>query len=187
MFEQRKAHGLSNQNSIALRDRLCLENIVSAMELLEISSDKILSPFNEYTDESQELSTLQPREESNQKHFSLMDLKNTEDSTLADFQQINSNFDSLLEMKQIELRQISEATEFPRRTSQARSENFCEITQDSRMQQQIIPNVTRIKIEKVRALRRAHAKQEMADMNRQKKKKSTTNMLVFNIDYDETD
>jgi hypothetical protein len=55
------------------------------------------------------------------------------------------------------------------------------------MHQQIIPNVTRIKIEKVRALRRSHAKQEMANLNRQKKKKSTANMLVFNIDYDETD
>ena len=35
---------------------------------------------------------------------------------------------------------------------------FNNATQDSRMQQQIIPNVTRIKIEKLRALRRYQAK-----------------------------
>jgi hypothetical protein len=96
-------------------------------------------------------------------------------------------FDELLEMRKIELRQIPEATECPKSHSEAGLENYENITQDSRMQQQIIPNVTRIKIEKVRALRRSHAKQEMANLNRQKKKKSTANMLVFNIDYDETD
>ena len=69
-------------------------------------------------------------------------------------------------MNNIELRQIQDATDFPRDLKKFQEENFSEITQDSRMQQQIIPNVTRIKIEKVRALRRFHAKQEMADLNR---------------------
>ena len=55
------------------------------------------------------------------------------------------------------------------------------------MHQQIIPNVNRIKIEKVRALRRLQAKQELIYENKLKKKKSTNNILVFNLDEDETD
>lgn len=51
----------------------------------------------------------------------------------------------------------------------------------------MIPNVARIKIEKIRALRRSKAKQEMVSINLQKKKKSTANILVFNIDEDNSD
>ena len=64
---------------------------------------------------------------------------------------------------------------------------FRHVTQESRMHQQIIPNVNRIKIEKVRALRRHQAKQELIYENKLKKKKSTNNILVFNLDDDETD
>ena len=55
------------------------------------------------------------------------------------------------------------------------------------MQQQMIPNVTRIKIEKVRALRRNQAKNECIQLNLSKKKKSTNNILYFNIETDEQD
>ena len=51
----------------------------------------------------------------------------------------------------------------------------------------MIPNVTRIKIEKVRALRRNQAKNECIQINLLKKKKSTNNILYFNIETDEQD
>ena len=61
---------------------------------------------------------------------------------------VKRNFTNLLAIQGIELRDVdSEKT-------------YDKITQDSRMQQQMIPNVTRIKIEKVRALRRNQAKNE---------------------------
>lgn len=69
----------------------------------------------------------------------------------------------------------------------AATSEFRHVTQESRMHQQIIPNVNRIKIEKVRALRRSQAKQELIYENKLKKKKSTNNILVFNLDEDETD
>ena len=47
--------------------------------------------------------------------------------------------------------------------------------------------MNRIKIEKVRALRRLKAKQESIYENKLKKKKSTNNILVFNLDQDPTD
>ena len=55
------------------------------------------------------------------------------------------------------------------------------------MQQQIIPNVNRIKVEKGRAIRRYQAMHKQMEINRQKKKKSTTNLLLFNIDSDDQD
>jgi hypothetical protein len=64
---------------------------------------------------------------------------------------------------------------------------FNNATQDSRMQQQIIPNVTRIKIEKLRALRRYQAKHQLMMHNRAQKKKSSINLLVFNLDDDPVD
>ena len=64
---------------------------------------------------------------------------------------------------------------------------FNNATQDSRMQQQIIPNVTRIKIEKLRALRRYQAKHQRTLHNRAQKKKSSINLLVFNLDDDPVD
>ena len=64
---------------------------------------------------------------------------------------------------------------------------FNNATQDSRMQQQIIPNVTRIKIEKLRALRRYQAKHQLMMQNKANKKKCSTNVLVFNLDDDPVD
>jgi hypothetical protein len=85
------------------------------------------------------------------------------------------NFTKLLSIEDTELRDISG------------EDKYKMITQESRMQQQMIPNVTRIKIEKIRALRRLQAKHEMVQINLQKKKKSTTNILIFNIDEDNQD
>lgn len=85
---------------------------------------------------------------------------------------VRKNFSKLLEIDGIELRDIQS------------TKSYDKITQDSRMQQQMIPNVTRIKIEKIRALRRNQAKQECVQINLSKKKKSTNNILYFNIDTD---
>ena len=92
--------------------------------------------------------------------------------------QLILNIDNLMNVQNIELRDINnplgnnqnevEASNMVRRSNEnfedvafhlTRSASmFNNATQDSRMQQQIIPNVTRIKIEKIRALRRYQAK-----------------------------
>lgn len=114
-----------------------------------------------------------------------------------------STLDDIMLAKNIELRDINNpiGPKDGKATNKGSDDTFKEVsfhltkvesmfenaTQDSRMQQQIIPNVTRIKIEKLRALRRYQAKHQLMMHNRAQKKKSSINLLVFNLDDDPVD
>ena len=116
---------------------------------------------------------------------------------------IIGEFTRLLGMNRIELREIYQVDtqKFTKYTGLQKSvevdrvktldfqvEKFAKITQDSRMQQQIIPNVNRIKIEKVRALRRLQFKESLIYEAMQKGKKTPAiNALTFQNSQDEMD
>ena len=108
--------------------------------------------------------------------------------------QFEQRFTELIGMDFLELREIPEAVQNTRSLKFLKSclnpkgyQGFARVTTDSRMQQQIIPNVNKIKIEKQRAIRRYQQKNQLIENNRRKKKKSTTNLLEFTIDSEASD
>jgi len=107
------------------------------------------------------------------------------------FSMILQKFDALLEVSRIELREIQHMLNSNPKTLVGSSavkrvkQAMKHITEDSRMQQQIIPNVARIKVEKVRALFRQQARQEFIEQAMRRKKKP--NLAAFDFEGSEAD
>lgn len=100
-------------------------------------------------------------------------------------------FTDLIEIDKIELREILDEQQIlgSQRSSYLSQDHleFKNVTQDSRMQQQIIPNVNRIKIEKVRALLWKQNKAEQLEDARNKNKKATLDPNIYDLSDNDTD
>jgi tetratricopeptide (TPR) repeat protein len=77
MFESRPTHSRTSQNCVALRDKLCLENILSSIELLDLSSTKYVSQSEDNEEEEDD----QEESQKEEKGYAVIELKEIAEGT----------------------------------------------------------------------------------------------------------
>jgi len=131
--------------------------------------------------------SIQGAEEEEQDHIMLFG----DDVPPSEFELFANCFNELLLSEKIEIREFQEnINQNPNKEVASRDVSrinklMQHVTHDSRMHQQIIPNVNRIKIEKYRALLRQQAKRNYIDSCEARKKKA--DLTSFNMDSNPQD
>lgn len=189
----------SHPNPIVLRDKLCLEMLLNCINFLDsesavVQAEGMTQPSLDHSKEELDSRLSECDQAPLKQEMKQMIILPNSTLVRSDFRHnflfLKERFDQLIDVCDIELREIqghifTNPQSINDKAIQEAERAFSSISHDSRMQQQIIPNVNRIKIEKVRALYRAQEKHKVMEAAAQKKKKA--DLTTFSIENQETD